>query len=56
MKSSSFKSNDNIYCSLTDPLLLKALGTCIKWNKIPLPSCRSDKDFKDTYCQKCNEE
>ena len=56
MKSYSLMSIDKKLCSLSDPRLLKALGTCIKCNKIPLPSYRSTQDFKNTYCQKCYEE
>ena len=49
-------SIDKKLCSHSDPRLLKALGTCIKCNKIPLPSYRSSQDIKNTYCQKCYEQ
>ena len=56
MKSYSLISIDKKLCCHTDPLLFKALGTCIKCNKIPLPSYRSSQDIKNTYCQKCYEQ
>ena len=56
MKSYSLISIDKKLCTLSDPRLLKALGTCIKCNKIPLPSYRSTQDLRNTYCQKCYEE
>ena len=56
MKSYSLNSIDKKYCNYTEPRVLKAIATCIKCNKIPLPSYRSAQDFKNTYCRKCYEE
>ena len=56
MKSYFLNSIDKKYCNHSEARVLKALATCIKCKKIPLPSFRSTQDHTNTYCQKCYED